>query len=368
MARMKCPGCGGWYDGKKCRECLFVLFEEKEKHDHHHGVYGEPSPYTKPAQKKAPARPAVPESFPRNTKTTGPGRKLLPLLLLPVILSVVSLLFQFVSEVAYEVDNILEEFAETPVDDVAVTVPTDGQVLYEGDGFRVVTAWQQGDPIEDDIPLVMENNTDRAITVSSSMVSVNGIMTDSVFFYSSAEGESTEESTLWVDLYEMEEMGIDTVESIVLYVQAYDADTYETVDPGSVIALKTGEQADLSPEPPAGTELYNDNGILLRYLGWQETDSGEGEFWFYAENNRQQGVDISSSNIHADGTPLDTYLWQNFLPETRAWFYVWADDLSELGIDSLSEIETLEFSLFAEDFDSMEEIFSTDTLQIDCTP
>ena len=359
MDRRKCPGCGSWYNGKKCKECLFVLFEEEEKHDHPHGVYGEPSPFTAAKAEKSAAKPAVSTYFPQKRQKTasGPLRKLIIFALIPAILSVISALFQLVTEVTDVVNDL------TPVDEETISVPEESYTLYEGIGFYIAANWQPGESIDGDLTLVMENNTGNDVTVSSSTVAVNGIMTDAVFFYCSAEAHSTEESTLWIDMDALDTLGIDVIETVTLYVQAYDAETYDTIDPGTLLVMKTNDTSVLSPDFPEGISLYQNNTFSISYLGWQETGSGEYELWFYGENRNDQMLNVYSSEIYADGTPTETYLWQVFLPETRACFSVWCDDLSSLDI---SQIETLEVSIYAEDYDSMEEVFGTDPLQIPC--
>ena len=364
MDRRKCPGCGSWYNGKKCKECLFVLFEDEEKHDHPHGVYGEPSPFATAKTEKSTARPAVSTYFPprQQKKSAGLLRKLIIFALIPAILSVISALFQLVTEVTDVVSDLIS------VDEETISVPEESHILYEGAGFYIAANWQPGESIDGDISLVMENNTGNTVTVSTSMAAVNGIMTDDVFFYCSAEAHSPEEATLWIDMDTLDALGIDVVETITLYVRAYDADSYDTIDPGTLLVMKTDDRSVRTPDFPTGTVLHSSDAFSLSYLGWEETESGEYALWFYGENRLDQMLSLSSSEIYADEAPLGAYLWQDFLPETKACFSVWGDDLSELDIDSLTEIETLKFSLLAEDTDSWEEIFSTDILQIACTP
>lgn len=360
MAKMKCPGCGGWYDGKKCKECLFVLFEDEEKHDHHHGVYGETAPFT-PKKTGAPAsKPAVSTYFPpkQPKKANGLLRKLIIFALLPAMISIFSTIFTFVSEVGDMVEDLI------PASTAPIAIPDDSFPLYTGNGFQIISFWQPGDSINADLPLVMENTSGNPVTVSSSIAAVNGIMTDAVFFYCSANANATAESTLWIDIDTLDALGIDVIETIALYVQAYDADTYDTIDPGTLLIMKTDALSDLAPDLPEGTVLYNSDDFTLSCLGWQETETGEYNLWFYGENRMGKIINLYSSEIYANGTPTESYLWQAFLPETRGFFSVWFDDLSPLDIGSLSQIETLEFSLFAEDTDSMAEIFRTDPLQI----
>ena len=84
-------------------------------------------------------------------------------------------------------------------------------------------------------------------------------------------------------------------------------------------------------------------------------------FYYLSLTIAYRNVDMSYAYTLMRGTaPLLTSL---FLPETRACFSVWCDDLSSLDI---SQIETLEVSIYAEDYDSMEEVFGTDPLQIPC--
>lgn len=373
MARRKCPSCGAWYDGKKCKECLFELFEDEEKHDHYHGVFGEPSPYTTPTAPKinasaAPAKPvrsAIPVQFPpKAAKKSSSSRKLLPAILIFVIFTVITGLFELISEVSYEIDRWTGEEVISS-QEASVALPDEAFCLYAGDGFQIRTLWQPGDPIDGDLSMVVENTANHGITVSSSVVSVNGIMTDAIFFYGEAKAEASGEANLWIDTQALEDAGISSISYITLYLQVYDSNSYEPVDAGAFVTLKTDNMEESVPEAPGGMELYNSNGFLLRYLGWRETETGAFEFLFYGENNRQQAVTLYSSVLLTDGTETDIYLWQDFLPGTRAWFCTLEDDLSKTDFTSPEEIEHLSFTLAGEDLDTYEELFSAD-LQFAC--
>lgn len=213
--------------------------------------------------------------------------------------------------------------------------------------------------------MVVENLSRQDITVSSSVACVNGIMTDAVFFYGAAEAGENGEANLWIDMQALEDTGISVIEHITLYLQAYDSDSYETLDTGTYVTLKTDETQQAVPEAPGGTELYNSDGFLLRYLGWRETENGAFEFLFYGENHRQQAVSLYSSELLADEAGTEIYFWQDFLPGTRAWFSTLEDSLSETDFTSPEEIEQLSFTLAGEDFDTYEELFSAD-LQFAC--
>jgi len=360
MAKRKCPGCGGWYDGKKCRSCLYVHFEDIEKHDHYHGIYGEEAPYTKaatPVVNAAPAKaPEQPAEKPASSgsKKNEPRKKLLPLVLLPVILSIVSSVFDFVSEFS----DVRPEDLQVPGESAVIG---DAHALFAADGFRLMGSWLPGSPIEEDLPLTLVNESDRDLTVSIGSAAVNGMMTKGVFLFATAEAGSSAEATLWIDRDELDALGIKTIETVTLSLRAYDAETYEDLIPETVFSLYTGEAASVLPEYPLNMPLLVEEDFSLYYMGIQEATDGAWDVWFYAENNTNRTLAVSDAYIEADGIALDTFLWQDLLPQSRCFFCCTVEAAGE----NLLELET---ELTAMDAFSGDVLYSTGPLELALFP
>ncbi len=353
MAKCKCPSCGEWYDGRKCRSCLYVHFEDEEKHDHYHGVYGETPPATQMKTPVVTAAPQVRKKTTASRKKENPPKKLLPLVVLPMILSLISSVFSFVSDFAEDFPDFDEE--------IEASVPVDTHALFAADGFRLMGTWLPGFPIEGDMPLTLVNESDREITVSIATAAVNGIMAEDVFLFATAEAGEEVDATLWVDMDSLGKLGIKVIETITLSICAYDAHTYEDLIPETVISLHTGETATVLPEYPLKTTLLADNILQLSYMGARDTEDGRCEFWFYAENNTDLMLSVCSAYIHADGIALDTFLSQDLLPHARALFCCTVEG-------AVSAFPELELEINAMDSFTWENLSGTGPLEIATSP
>lgn len=361
MARAKCPCCGKPYNGKKCSECLYEAFEETEKHDHAHGTYGIPASQTWKTEVPE-VKPAV-SPVPRQTNRhrSSVGKRLLPILLIPLIITVISLLFETVVGIMVFSDEMDWVFPEETV----VSVPAESFTLYRGNGITVFTSWQPNTPIEDDLPLYVENSNDRDVVIRSSMAAVNGIMAEDVFFYCEVEEDSVGSGILWIDL---DGLDTKTVGELILHLEICDADTYELMATGIPLAMYTGQLAETGSRSTEGMPLLDREGILLVYQGWQINALGEVEFSFYGQNTTDRSLYVTSDEILADGDPTDLYLWTQLLPHSRGWFSVTTAELFKLGVEDPSEISKLSFLLYVNDYYNWDSFHVTQTVEIACNP
>ena len=367
MAKAKCPCCGKPFDGKKCRECLYEAFEETEKHDHSHGTYGVPAAQTwktaVPTELRE-ERPAVFSTSRQQTsrRSSTVKKRLLPILLIPVICIVISLLFELVVGVFVISGGLDILFSE----EVAVEdLPEETFTLYQQDGITLFTSWQPNTPIDGDITMYVENSSGQDVAVYSSLAAVDGIMADDILFYCDAADGSIAAGTLWLDV---DGLGVKTIGELVLHVEIYESDSYENLATGILITMYSGEEPVVSSPGTEGTLLVDRDGFRLVYQGWQVNEYGEVEFSFYGQNNTAHALYASSSEILADGEAMELYLWREFLPHTQSWFSVTTGDFSMLETDDPSDIQTLSFLLDVYDYYVWDDFYFDQEVEFNCNP
>lgn len=363
MKRAKCPCCGKPYNGKKCAECLYEPFGEVEVHDHPHGTYGVPA--SQVWKTEVPERKPVVNSAPRQAsrrKSANTGKRLLPILLIPIICIVISLLFELVVGI-FVISDGLDGFFTEEVP--APELPAERFTLYQQGGVTVFTPWQPNTSIEEDLPVYVENSTGRDVVVHSSMAAVNGIMAEDVLFYCEAEAGAIGAGTLWMDL---DGLDIKTIGEVVLCLEILDADTYAYIDSGISLALYSGQIAETVYPATEGTTLMDQEGFLLKYQGWQVNEYGETEFLFYGQNSTSHALYVGSDEILADGTGTEEYLWMGILPNTQHWFSVTVSDPSRLDWKDPSEVGRMSFLLDISDCYSWESFHMTQAVEFACNP
>lgn len=230
-------------------------------------------------------------------------------------------------------------------------VTIEEQVLLDKDGI-VVTAkeyvidsiWGEG------IKLLVENNGDKAVTVSCNAVIVNNFMVSNLFVEEVAPGKKSNE-TLYLSSSELKAAGIETVGQVEIYFHVYDSESYEGIFDADGVTIKTSAFASMDAKPDdSGTELYNANGI--RIVG-KTVD--ENSFWgtailLYCENTSGKNVGISVEEMSINGFMMSPLFSTTVYDGKMALddITIFSTDLEENGITAIEEVE-LKFHIYDAD-------------------
>jgi len=319
MAYRKCPSCGSGYNGKRCKNCLYEPFGEvRTSYDLHRE---EAVPKREVSQRRsAPSYPT------RSRKQNRGGKSVFKLL--GTIWAVILLLTGVLPVLFRAFEDVGSSFVEATPE--PVPLPNSGVVLYEDADVLVLADWD-GTPIDSDIPIFVQNFTGEDLTVCTDGVAINGCMTDDVFFYCDAYRNSVSMATLWVDMEILGEMGIQEVQSVQMALDVMDVDTYEDLVDNAMVSLGEDRVQELSN---SGTIIYDQDGFQLIYQGWDENAYGEPRLRFYARNDTQSAIELSSDGVLIDGKDTGCYLWQKFFPETQGVIYGYLYDFDLTGTDN----------------------------------
>lgn len=243
-----------------------------------------------------------------------------------------------------------------------VTVTIDEQVLLEQNGIVVTATEYVTDSIwGDGIKLLLENNSDKDITVGCNALIVNDYMITDLFASEIAAGKKSNE-TLYLSSTQLKAAGIDNVGKIEIYFHVYDSSTYETVFDPECVTIQTSEYANMDTMPnDTGTELYNQSGI--RIIG-KTVD--ENSFWgtailLYIENNSGKIVGISVDDMSINGFMMNPFFSTTVYDGKKAIndITVFSSDLEKNGIVAIEEVE-LKFHIY--DIDSYSTITDSEPI------
>ena len=213
----------------------------------------------------------------------------------------------------------------------------------------------------DGIKFLIENNSDKNITVSTNATIVNDFMIPDMFVASVAAGKKTNE-TLSLSSSELAAAGISNIGQIEVYFHIYDSDSWNNIDDTDCIAIKTSnyETMDTSADD-SGQVLYEENGIKIvgKYVD-------ENSFWgaavtLYAENNSGRNITISVDNLSVNGFMVTSFFSSKVYDGKKAFdeITLMSSDLKENGITSVDEI-ALTFNIY--DPDTYNTIVKTDEI------
>ncbi|NLI55246.1 MAG: zinc ribbon domain-containing protein [Clostridiales bacterium] len=237
-------------------------------------------------------------------------------------------------------------------------------VLLDQDGIRVtVTELREDEWLGPEIGVLVENKTERPITVQVRDVSVNGAMITPFFSCDVASGMQANGA---ISFYEadFEKAGITTLQSIELKMLAYDADSWETITLSGPVTIATNT---------AGTETqrFDDSGYpLLDQNGLRVVVRGDAEesFWgkdipVFLENHTGCDITVQLRDVSVNGFMIDPYFSCDMVDGTVAYATIsfMSDGLETNGIDAF---ESMECSVLVFDLNSWDTIFETDPVSV----
>lgn len=231
------------------------------------------------------------------------------------------------------------------------TVTVDEQILVDQDGIRITATGYETDSIwGDGIKLLIENETDKDITVGCKALIVNDFMITDLFASEVAAGKKTNETMLLMSS-ELKAAGISSVGKVEVYFHVYDSNSYDDIFDTDCVTIKTSayENMDTTADD-SGTELYNNGGI--RIVG-KTVD--ENSFWgtavlLYCENNSGKNVGISVDDMSVNGFMMTPYFSTTIYDGKKSFddITIMSSDLKSNGVEKIDEVE-LKFHIYDEE-------------------
>lgn len=213
----------------------------------------------------------------------------------------------------------------------------------------------------DGIKLLIENNSDKNVTVGCTALIVNDYMITDLFSSNIAAGKKANE-TMYLSSSELKAAGIDFVGQVEAYFHVFDSDSYENIFNTDVVTIQTSEYANMDTTPnDTGTELYNVGGV--RIVG-KTVD--ENSFWgtailLYIENTSGTNVGVQCDNMSINGFMMTPYFSCDVYDGKRAFdeITIMDSELEKNGIESIDDVE-LQFHIY--NVDTYETIADSDPI------
>lgn len=358
MATYKCPSCGKPFNGRRCRNCLYETFTEEIGHGLH-THRGEPlvidSPVRRPIRRK---NPFVWDKRTRTGKSKASWIGVVLVLVIALAEPVIGGLVNLLESAGNAVESVVsvqaqpepEPWPDQALEQSQVALPTDGTVLLDQDGIRVVADWQDGDAFDGQIPIVLENNSDRTVWMTLEDLVVNGFSMQYGDVYVEAAPGQTAEGYFYLDETEVMDAGITQFREISFLLEGVDGDTYETLYTQDVILHPQCQEDYVQKVADGGTVLLDLGGVRVLYQGCIPDDSTPedpsfGSLRLYLENNTENSLTIYVPEGSVNGKSADLFLWTELQPYGRAIARISLYDVYNLGFTSWSELEQATLSL-----------------------
>lgn len=250
---------------------------------------------------------------------------------------------------------------ETPEADAVTIAET---VLYEADGIKVTAKSMEDSLFGPEIKVLVENDSTQNVLITAVSVSANGYMMPGASLYADvATGKKANESISLMSS-ELDQSGIETVAELQFCLQISDSETWETITTSDLITLPTSAAGLEQPVDDSGDVLYEEGSIKIVCKGLKQDIIWDGTVVFYLENNSGKAISVYAENVSVNGFMTDVGLWSDLRDGTRLIDGMSMIDLSDLEIESIDQIENIEFNLRVVDANSWNDIAVTDVLTL----
>ena len=266
-------------------------------------------------------------------------------------------------EEAAEESEAVEESTEAEADASSSEEATiEEQVLFNQDNIVITATGLTYSSYEVDVGLLIENNSDTAVTVQIRNGSVNGYMIDYGMSCDVAAGMKANDS-MYFYLSDLELAGIGTIAEMEFSFHIFDSDTWDTILDSEQITLTTSAYGTYTQTyDDSGTVLYDANGFKIVAKGLSVDTFGT-DLVVYIENNSTQDVTMQVRDTSVNGYMVDPVFSSDILAGKKvvATMDFYNSSLEENGITDITTISTY-FHIF--DLDTWDTIIDTDPVTI----
>ena len=272
--------------------------------------------------------------------------------------------------------NVNGDSSVTTGDDATIDNAGDGEdpakdglsvaetVLYDADGIVVTATGYEEGWTGPEIKILVENNSEKNVLVTTASVSVNGYMMPYASLYAEVAAGKKANESLSIMSSELEQSGIETLAEMQFYLQIQDPETWETLATSDLLTLTTSAAPYEQPVDDSGDVLYDANGIKIVCKGLKQDIIWDGTVVFYMENNSGKAISIYAENVSVNGFMQDVGLWSDLREGTKLIDGMSMIDLSDLEIENIDEIKNIEFNLRVVDAETWQDIVTTDVLTL----
>ncbi len=243
-------------------------------------------------------------------------------------------------------------------------VTVEETVLVDQNGIKITSTGLEEDSFYGTVlNVLIENTSDKDVTVYSTATVVNGYAVSGYLFAEVSAGKKANEQ-FTLSAATLEAVGIETIGLIETSFRAYD-DDYNTIVETDLISLKTSayDQMDTPTAAEMGTELYNQNGVKICAQYYYDNEWSQGVL-LVVENKTGKNIEISCDSLSANGFEITPNLSYEEIPKDKSLAYDMIIFESSLEDNNVDTIEELGMKFEFTDDDSFEPFLETGDLTL----
>lgn len=262
-----------------------------------------------------------------------------------------------------------EALDETPVEAAEATPAAEAvtiaeTVLYDAGGIKVTATGYADGWLGPEISVLVENNTEQNLLITTNELSANGYMMPYTSLYAEVAAGKKSNETISLLSSQLEQSGITTIAELQFYIQVQDPDTWDTLALSELISLPTSAYGYEQPIDDSGDVVYESGGIKVVCKGLKQDLIWDGTLVFHMANVSGQPITIYADNVSVNGFMQDVGLWSDLRDQTCLVDGMYLLDLSDLALENIDQVENIEFSLRIINSDTWDEIATTDVISL----
>ena len=265
----------------------------------------------------------------------------------------------------YSSSTTTEESSDPSVDD-SKDVSIETQELYNQNGI-VITATELNidGTWGPEVKVLIENNSDKNVTVQTRNSSVNGFMTDIGLSCDVAAGKKANDSLI-LDRTTIELCSIETITNIEFSFHIFDSETWDDIVNTDMISITTSANGNYDQSyDDSGDVLYDNNGIRIISKGFVEDGIFGPELYLYIENNSGQNITVQARDTSINGFMIEPNMSDDVVSgKVNLGGMTFFE--SDFELNGITDVETVETAFHIFNTESWEDIDSTSPITINC--
>lgn len=257
---------------------------------------------------------------------------------------------------APEPTTVTDAPTDAPTQPPTAPVRMDETVLVDHDlaTFTVKKA-EASDHAAMQLQVQCVNKSDRALMFSWDMVSVCGYMYDPFWSEEVAAGK-TANSTVYLDTYELEEMGIHSVDEISFTLRIVDSENWmeEPIVQQAFTIYPTGlnaETVQLPQRMPTEGQVVVAEDENVRFVIEKAEDGASGYVLsVYMENKSDRNLMFSWDKVSVNGYMIEPF-WATSVNAGKRACSAITFSRTDLGSNGIEKVSNIEFTLLVSDYD-----------------
>lgn len=238
-------------------------------------------------------------------------------------------------------------------------------VLLEQDGLKIQVKEFVADALfGPELKILIENDTDKDLTVQCRNSSVNGYMVETMISAEVAAGKKANDAITFMEA-DLEASGIETIADMEFSFHIFTTEDWDTYLDSDLVQVKTSAAATYSyTYDHPGTQVYNEHGVKLIAKGLNSEDSlfGPG-LVMYIHNTGDKAVTVQARNTSVNGFMVETLFSQEVMPGKHAVSEITFLE-ADLEENDITQIQDLELSFHIFDSANWKTIADTETVKL----